>query len=119
MVSGEVSSEADRDGGQTYATAFLPMEQFSDGTVKPLSAKEAARMKGLGFGPVGAVRTEVIRYGSKVTHLSGYEFYLAAGLPPAFREVVTRLITPVLVDEMLENFYTKVNATKDEIRTDL
>jgi len=114
MVSGDFSSDADRDGGQTFATAFLPMEQFSDGKVKPLSAKEAAKMKELGFGPVGAVRSEVIRHGGKTTHLE-CEFYLAADLPPAFREVVTRIITPALVDEMLENFYSKIHATKDKI----
>jgi hypothetical protein len=58
---------------------------------------------------------EVIRHGRKITYLPNYEFYLVEGLAPALRKVLAAVITPAMVEEMLEEFYSQYNASKDKV----
>ena len=116
-TTGWVMVNADAPDGETVTTAFLAMEQCGDGKMQPLSPKKAAKLKEMGFGPVGCVRMEVIRHGRKITYVPPYAFHFAEGLPPAFRKMLTVVITPTMVDEMLEEFFSEYNATKDKVVT--
>ena len=95
------------------ATAFLPAEQLPNGKVKVLSIKRAKQLREMGFRPMVAIRSEVTRHGTKITHC-GYELHFIEGVPTALREVIKHF-SPVSVKEMLDEYYQNLNATKEAV----
>jgi hypothetical protein len=75
------------DDEVTIATAFLPAEQLPDGKVRILSREQGKKMWELGLHPMVAVKSEVTRHGTKITH-RGFELYFLEGVPAAWREVI-------------------------------
>jgi hypothetical protein len=94
----------------TIATAFLPVEQSPDGKVRVLSQEQGKKMLELGLRPMVAVRSEVTRHGTKMTH-RGYELHFLEGVPAAWREVIEQY-SPMWIESMLEDYYEKVHAKK-------
>ena len=97
----------------TIATAFLPVEQLPTGKVRVLSIKRAKQLREMGFRPMVAIRSEVTRHGTKITHC-GYELHFIEGVPPSLREVIEQR-APETVEAMLEEYYQKLNARKEEL----
>lgn len=86
------------------SATFLPVEQLPDGKVRTIAPQQAAGMKSLGLKAAAVVKTEVIRHGDKVTH-HGSEVYLLEDINPTLR-LMMNLITPAIVDSMMEDYYS-------------
>lgn len=100
-----------RDDGVVITTAFLPVEQLPNGKVRVLNREQGKKMSELGLRPMVAVRSDVTRHGTKITH-RGYELNFLEGVPAAWREVIEQQ-APNTVERMLEEYYQNLNARKE------
>jgi hypothetical protein len=104
------------DDELSIATAFLPIEELPDGTVRALNQKQEKEMRELGLRPMVAVKSEVTREGTKIIH-RGYELYFREGISGAWRAVIEQH-SPKWVESMLEGYYEKLNAKKEPLQGD-
>lgn len=94
---------------ETHGLHFMPATdtgEAPEGYIRavPWSEKEAKMSAALGLRTVLVVKADVERIGTKM-HMSNYNCYLVEGLPADVKANVERLVTPVMLQMMLDRFY--------------
>ena len=103
-------------GGTVTGLGFAPVTQLPNGKLEVWSVEQLKQSLELGFRAVAVVKTDVTRHGTKITHSSAYSCHHREGTSQEIRALV-ELLTPATIDLLLDNFYSRFNATKDEVRS--
>ena len=94
---------------ETHGLHFMPVTDTGESDeshtrATPWSRQEAKMSASIGLRPVVVVRADVDRVGTKITY-TNYNCHLVEGLSDETKANVERLVTPVMFQMMLDNFY--------------
>jgi hypothetical protein len=95
------------------ATALLPAKQLLTSNTRTLSVKQARKMKEMGSVRMVAVKNEVTRHGTKITH-RGYELYFLESVSAFWREVIEQY-SPKWIEAMLEEYCQQLTARRSGV----